>query len=151
MTTKERFDTFWTPEPFSGCWLWTGNQRSNAGYGGFSIKHTSYSAHRISWELHRGEIPNGKQILHKCDTPACVNPDHLFVGTQSENVIDCAKKRRTPRILSADQVREIRHMISQGVSYTKISDQTGVNITHITKIRHNKIYSYVSQTKEASK
>ncbi len=80
-----------------GCWLWVGAKQHNGyGYlhsGGHSIRKP-LRAHRVSWELHNGPIPDGLRVLHSCDTPCCVNPAHLFLGTQSDNMKDCAAKGR---------------------------------------------------------
>ncbi len=83
----------------SGCWLYTGS-KDGGGYGTVSIRRGSApgKAHRISYEHHVGAIPAGTMVCHRCDTPACVNPDHLFIGTQSDNMQDCASKGRiSPR------------------------------------------------------
>lgn len=79
----------------SGCWLWI-KTLSNKGYGVTTAKGKRYLAHRLSWILHNGDIPGRLCILHKCDTPACVNPDHLFLGTQSDNMRDMHRKERNP-------------------------------------------------------
>ncbi len=93
---QDRFALKWTPEPFSGCWLWTG-EADGVGYGRIFSKKKGDKAHRVSWELHRGEIPPGVKVCHRCDTPGCVNPDHLFLGTQGDNVRDALRKGRMPR------------------------------------------------------
>lgn len=94
-TLLERFSEKWTPEPFSGCWIWTGAEAGD-GYG--YIRHSGAAgdtyAHRASWKLFRGEIPVGLSVLHQCDTPTCVNPDHLFLGTQKDNIRDASGKGR---------------------------------------------------------
>ena len=76
-----------------GCWLWQGN-RNNQGYGFAYHDKKSRGAHRVSWMLNRGPIPEGQWVLHKCDNPPCVNPDHLFLGDRRDNMIDCLKKGR---------------------------------------------------------
>ena len=77
----------------SGCFQWKSPANKN-GYGQFSLKDRNYLAHRASWILHRGEIPRGLFVLHKCDNRLCVNPDHLFLGTQRQNIHDMIKKGR---------------------------------------------------------
>ncbi len=120
---KERFDKRWMPEPYSGCWLWIAG-RTTAGYGTLRIGKTKY-AHRLSWEIHHGSIPKGISVLHKCDTPACVNPDHLFLGTGKDNMADCVKKgRHRPSFcrgeasgvskLRSEDVIEIRKLYRKG-------------------------------------
>jgi hypothetical protein len=91
-----RFMRFVSKEPTSGCWLWTGSV-SPKGYGGFGGGTYGKRAHRVSWRLFRGTIPDGFDVCHKCDTPPCVNPDHLFVGTRSDNMYDCSRKGRLYR------------------------------------------------------
>lgn len=77
----------------SGCWLWSANGVAK-GYGQLSFRKRKILAHRISYELHKGEIPSGMLVLHKCDVPACVNPSHLFIGTHADNIHDCMSKGR---------------------------------------------------------
>ncbi len=93
-TLEERFNEKWTPEPFSGCWLWSGAISSH-GYGRIFWKGYVYRASRISWFLKYGEMPpDHLDACHHCDTPLCVNPKHIFLGTASDNQIDAITKGR---------------------------------------------------------
>ena len=74
------------------CWNWLGNRRS--GYGRFGIQGKSMGAYRASWLIHRGAIPEGMLVMHRCDNPRCVNPDHLQLGTHADNMADCRAKGR---------------------------------------------------------
>lgn len=79
---------FWTKVNVQdGCWLWTAS-RSSKGYGMFWFEGQTVSAHRFSYELYNGSIPEGMVVRHKCDNPPCVNPDHLELGTQAANERD---------------------------------------------------------------
>jgi hypothetical protein len=81
----------------AGCWYWTGH-RNNHGYGAFgAVKSKLVYAHRFSYELAYGPIPPGLVVRHRCDTPACVRPDHLEIGTQRENIQDAFDRHRAVR------------------------------------------------------
>ena len=77
----------------SGCWEWTGKLGHN-GYGVFGYKYKTYRSHRFSWKMFKGEIPEKMYVLHKCDNRKCVNPEHLFLGTQLDNMRDMWNKKR---------------------------------------------------------
>jgi hypothetical protein len=79
----------------SGCWIWTGwCNKPPREYGEMYYRGRQWRAHRLSYFLHKGPIPAGKVVCHTCDKPKCINPEHLWVGTQHENLIDCLKKNR---------------------------------------------------------
>jgi hypothetical protein len=90
-------DRFWSRvDKTDGCWLWTG-WTSRFGYGRIKRDNRECLTHRVSWELTNGPIPDGMCVLHRCDVPACVRPDHLFLGTKTDNAADRTAKGRTHR------------------------------------------------------
>lgn len=92
-TARAKVSGYSSPEPNTGCWLWSGAMRKN-GYGSISYRNKTIPAHRFSYAAFVAPIPVGLHVCHRCDNPSCVNPDHLFVGTRSDNMIDCSKKGR---------------------------------------------------------
>ena len=95
VTILERLLRRMQPVPFSGCWLWLGT--TNGSYGTITVGGRKRYVHREAWKLFMDEIPEGRNVLHKCDVPTCFNPHHLFVGTQQENIADCVSKGRNWR------------------------------------------------------
>jgi hypothetical protein len=98
VTNQERFETKFSPEPNSGCWLWVGCVFSKTGgYGAFKADGKMWRAHRFAWVLYRGLIPDGLMVLHHCDNRGCVNPEHLWLGTTDDNMADMVSKGRASR------------------------------------------------------
>lgn len=94
----ERFEEKVERVPMSGCWIWTAQLEPKNGYGRFQVNgKTMGIAHRISYQIYKGEIPENLVVMHVCDTPACVNPDHLKLGTITDNNRDCLQKNRRPK------------------------------------------------------
>jgi HNH endonuclease len=93
----ERFSVAYIPEPNSGCWLWLGSPTGSLGYGNLWVDGRFVLAHRYSWEIANGPIPGGLWVLHRCNVPACVNPEHLFLGTAQDNSTDMVRKGRQSR------------------------------------------------------
>lgn len=98
----ERFNVKWILNNITGCHEWTACHLPN-GYGAIQYEGKKLSAHRVSWQLHNGEIPEGMHVLHKCDNRRCVNPEHLFVGTHQDNMKDRSQKGRAARPPQGDK------------------------------------------------
>jgi hypothetical protein len=105
MPSITEFERRTMPITESGCWIWMSTIGRN-GYGSLirNQKNIGY-AHRLSWLLYRGPIPDGLNVLHRCDVPICVNPDHLSLGTQAENIRDMLRKDRHPTLKSEEKFR----------------------------------------------
>lgn len=136
---RQRFDRKWMPEPFSGCWLWTDCTNLN-GYGRIFIDGKARSASRTAYRLFRGEIPKGLQVLHRCDTPSCVNPDHLFLGNNSDNMRDSMLKDRRGLKLSLNQAYAIRN---DPRTNSKISTDYGICPSSVSHIKTKKTWRHI--------
>lgn len=93
---QARLEALSVPEPNSGCWLWLGTT-ARGGYGRITLGRRSANAHRASWLAYHGAIPPSLHVLHRCDVRSCVNPDHLFLGTNRDNIADKVAKGRQAR------------------------------------------------------
>lgn len=118
-----------------GCHLWTGG-KSTAGYGSLRFRSASYRAHRAAFEIAYGSIPEGKIINHHCDNPLCVNPDHLYAGTNFDNTADMDRRNRRGIIkLSPQEVVSIKwRLMICGDSLAQISRDHGVTKSNIACI-----------------
>lgn len=128
-------ETFWSKVKKGHaleCWPWTASQKGK-GYGQFWKDGKPRRAHRIVWEMVRGPIPKGKQVLHRCDNRLCMNPSHLFLGNNAANAADMAKKNRHGASkLSAEQVAEI---IASSATNSELGRLYGVHRDTIWAIR----------------
>lgn len=124
------------------CWLWTGSK--SGGYGNFAFNGKTVKAHRYSYIITYGSIPDGMEICHTCDTPACVNPRHLWAGTHGDNVRDCISKGRgnksygkahSKAIMTEQDVREIRASGRSLAALGRLYETTPENISAIQKRR----------------
>lgn len=155
---------FWTPrriakfeskiatEPMCGCWLWLGDFNQ---YGRIQVDRTNWLAHRAAWTIYRCDIPRRMYVLHRCDTPACVNPAHLFLGTNDDNVADRVMKGRTKyvtrhgdahplRKLSSSDVIAIRMRHQNGERGCDLSAEYGVRKSTISDIVNNKMWRSIA-------
>lgn len=140
-----------------GCWLWTAAPCGSHGYGHMRSGDGPYvMAHRYSWEIHVGPIPFGLQVLHRCDVPLCVNPSHLFLGTQADNIADKVAKGRQARgetsgrytkpertargerhgmaRLTEEKVKEIRARRANGEKQNALAAEFGVGTSTISRV-----------------
>jgi hypothetical protein len=149
---------FWNRvEKTDGCWLWT-RAKDRRGYGIF----LAGKAHRFAWTLANGSIPDGLCVLHHCDNPSCVNPSHLFLGSQMDNVADKVKKgrqasgqsirknhehlrgeRQATARLTAQQVLEIRALYGVGHTQTELATRFDVSQGLISQIVLRKIWRHI--------
>lgn len=139
--------TAYVIDPDSGCWVWQKGIQSY-GYGTvwYGETRSRRLAHRVLYELHRGPIPDGLFVLHRCDNPPCVNPDHLFLGTARDNAQDCVSKGRWPSkagmnsTLTPKAVQDIR---TSGESQKVLADRYGVSQSTISRAKNGKCWSHV--------
>lgn len=137
---------FWNKvKKTDGCWLWLAARSAN-GYGCITEtiggKRVVYVASRVAYELTNGPIGKGLLVLHKCDTPLCVKPDHLFLGTQLENVKDSMSKGRHTG-MDQQAVRDMRARYDQGVSCRTLAKEYGVHRRTVEKIVKRKRWSNI--------
>lgn len=131
------FSLRYEPVTESGCWIWSGATRK--AYGVVKIQGKYLAAHRISWELHNGPIPDTFHVLHRCDVPCCVNPCHLFIGKNRENVTDKVTKNRQAKGLALPQTKlteeQVRYILKSNSTNKQLGDKFNVGRGAIYKIR----------------
>lgn len=136
-----------------GCWLWTGS-KVPFGYGTTYYNGKPQRTHRISYKIAHGEIPDDVCVLHKCDNPACVNPDHLFLGTKHDNTQDMVKKGRQKYVthngsengnskLKESDVTQIRCLFESGYSQKGIAKLFSISTRTVCQIVENETWKHV--------
>jgi hypothetical protein len=136
-----------------GCWLWLGccrpRTRDVLPYGQFRLDGQMRAAHRVSWQLTHGGIPEGLLVLHSCDNPMCVNPAHLHLGDHRENMHEMAARQRAsgragisnPNArLTLAEVDAIRALVADGFSTTEIGRHYRVHHTHVSRIARSRAW-----------
>ena len=150
-TIPERFHSNYEIITESGCWIWTA-ALGGMGYGALQIGvKKQVKAHRLSWELHNGKIPDGLFVCHKCDTPSCVNPNHLFLGTVADNSRDMREKNRgcigerngNVKITERDAISAL----SDNRNAVEIAKDLGVNPATIRRIKSGANWSHLSDVR----
>lgn len=167
MSVQPGFD--WSAYPFnrlktdvaSGCWLWTGG-KSGDGYGLVWRDGGPHRAHRWFYEYFVGQIPAGLVVCHRCDTPLCVNPAHLFIGTRADNNRDAYVKGRTAkgtrptavscanRTLRPSQVFRIIEMLSSGHGVRQVARHFDVGLSTVKRIRRGRAWRWLALSCERS-
>ena len=157
----DEFDILKSSIKTEGCWLWTG-AKGKYGYGHVVSNKIHTYAHRVSYEQNVGNIPNGFWVLHKCDNPSCIRPDHLFLGNQSDNMVDMYKKGRWSRDSKGERnsnhkftERDI-HFIRTGfntglITNKELADLYGTNKASMSRILRGRIWKDVLPSVPASK
>lgn len=144
---------FWGKVDKSGdCWLWTGATNTGNGYGRFMMRSRKPKfavvdyAHRASWFIVNGFIPDGMFVCHRCDNPKCVRPSHLFLGRHEENMQDMASKGRHvgSRKLSNQDVLAVHQMRREGISNKVIAATFSLTRTHVSKILNGHFWKELS-------
>jgi hypothetical protein len=135
------------PEPNTGCMLWDGRAHSE-GYGILEQHGRRYYAHRLALRFAGTDVPKGACVCHRCDTPACANPAHLFLGTKGDNIRDAATKGRVRRgekhrfaKVTEQMVREIR---ARTEPQAKLAEEFGVTQTLISMIKRRTVWKHVA-------
>lgn len=148
LTLAERVNSHVTIDTDTGCWVWTASRRSD-GYGQIRIGGKNAAAHRISYEIAKGEIPPGAFLCHTCDNRGCVNPDHLFLGDHKLNAQDAQAKGRlraaetSPQAkLTNQQALEIRESKERGVDLAR---RYNVSSATISQIRRGHIWTSLAK------
>jgi hypothetical protein len=141
-----------------GCWVWQGTLFKNTGYGQITYNKKVGSTHRLSLHAFCGfDLKSEKMVLHRCDVRSCVNPDHLYVGTQSDNMRDMVDRYRNRRgsshpnaKLNESKVLEIKTLLRRDMKPSEIAKKFSMDVTTISKIKCQKIWQHVKEENAAT-
>lgn len=144
---QAKIERFSIPEPNSGCWLWTGSMRTT-GYGCVNFNGKTMGAHRLSYESYKGSTGD-LHVLHRCDMPACVNPDHLYIGTNKVNAYDRERRGRMLHPVGSEHPRakltddDVRFILTTDISSRQLGRRFGVDRTTVRKIRTGENWRHI--------
>ena len=141
---------FWNKvDKTSTCWNWTASTGHN-GYGRFRLNGKLESPHVLSYKIHNSDYVKGRDVCHTCDNRSCVNPDHLFLGSRSDNMIDCSNKNRNAKginhynaKLCSKDIPIIRNLLESKVPIKRIAELFKVSATSISAIKSGKTWKHV--------
>jgi hypothetical protein len=151
ITDRQRRNFFAKVDITPGCWIWKG-AIDTGGYGCLSLFKIVSTAHRTSWRIHFGDIPDGSHVLHRCDVRACVNPDHLFIGTNADNMADRNRKGRQAHLhgeadgmakLTDQAVLSIRMRVACGAVQKDLAEEFNVTPTAIRHVVHRNTWRHI--------
>ena len=142
------------PDTNGGCLLWSG-YTNRQGYGDTSVRGRTTRAHRAAWELANGPVPLGLHVLHRCDVPACINPAHLWLGTNADNMTDKVAKGRhrngdvrgeqcAAAKLTAADVRIVKARLATGEAAPPIARDFGVSPEAVHGIKHGRTWKHIA-------
>lgn len=137
-------EDFWNKvnkEADGGCWEWTGSKI--LGYGSFYYRGKRRKCHRLSYRIHYGNC-KGMDVCHRCDNPACVNPDHLFLGTHQDNMTDAKVKLRMAKKYTSEQVLKIVELVDRGMNRKEAAREVGMSHALAVQIMNGWVWGHVT-------
>lgn len=148
--TRDPVQRFWlNVNKTDGCWLWTGGTHKTS-YGRFNVNYRKVLVHRFSYELHKGKIPKGLVVRHTCHNPLCVNPEHLLVGTQADNMDDCIKANRqckgsgkSDAKINESIAKDIKSKLAKGERNIDIAEYYGISKDIVSCIKRGLNWKHV--------
>lgn len=150
---EDRFDSSYSIDDKTGCWIWKRSKNSR-GYGQINVHGIHWLAHRWSYKRFVGEIRKGLLVCHHCDNPACVNPDHLFIGTEKDNAIDMVSKGRKNSAIGSRLpqtkyneliIAKARKMWEDGHTQVEISKSLGIAYPSVSSIINKRCWKWIKE------
>ena len=149
-TIAESFDEHWVEDPDTGCYIWQRGRKGKEaclgprhGYGCFRLNGRTVAAHKFAYEREYGPIKSGLQVRHQCHVTVCVNPAHMKVGTNQQNVDDKIAAGRQPSKLTENTVRQIKLLVMRGWRFYQLADYYKIVIATVQDIAHERTWKHV--------